>query len=355
MTAYAKTIPASWYYDPNIFDIERKKIFSLEWIYIAEEIDFNSAGDYVKYEIAGFPIFLIRGKDQTIRGFYNVCIHRAAPIVTDKKGNLKNLSFTCKYHGWTYDLKGELINAPFLDINEVKKHCNTSLFNIHISLFNGLLFVNLNKNPLPFSEFIEPLKQEFIKYNYFMQKYNVYESMEKEGEFNWKIWLDGFQECYHCMTIHPLFNKDFLLRSYKIENKVKYSVHSCERKNASNMGEFLGLWFWYYPNLGLPCYENCFYTLQVNPLTPNRTRLNYRFRFKAGISEQSRKEFIQSIEKITIEDIIICEQIQKNLEVGIYQEGILHPDRENGVEYFHSLVRKAITNLKGHNDVKNAI
>lgn len=355
MSEYAKTIPASWYYDPKIFEIERKTIFSSEWIYIAEETDLKNEGDYVKYEIAGYPIFLVKGEDQVIRGFHNVCIHRAAPIVTEKKGSLKNSSVTCKYHGWTYDLKGELINTPLLDTSEVKKKCQSSLFELHIANFNGLLFVNLNKNPIQFSDFIEPLRCEISQFGYPMHKYSVYDSMEKEGQFNWKTWLDGFQECYHCMTIHPLFNRDFHLRKYRIENKDRYSVHSCERKNTSSMGDFQGLWLWHYPNLGLPCYENCFYTLQVNPLSPNKTRLNYRFRFQPKVTEQERKEFVNSVEKITIEDIAICEQVQKNLEVGIYQEGILHPERENGVEYFHSLVRKAIINVKGQNDVKNAI
>ena len=355
MSEYAKTIPASWYYDPQIYETERKTIFSTEWIYIAEESDLKNNSDYIKFEIAGYPIFLVKSDDQTIRGFHNVCIHRAAPIVTENKGNFKHTSITCKYHGWTYDLKGDLISATLLEVSDIKKKCNSSLFELKVANYNGLLFVNLNKNAIPFSEFIAPLNLEINQTGYQMHEYNVFENMEKEGQFNWKTWLDGFQECYHCMTIHPLFNKDFYLRKYKIENKDRYSVHSCERKNTSSMGDFQGLWLWHYPNLGLPCYENCFYTLQINPLSPNRTRLSYRFRFKPNVNEQSRKEFISLVEKITIEDMIICEQVQKNLEAGIFQEGILHPDRENGVEYFHSLVKKAIANSKGNNDVKNAI
>lgn len=355
MSKFAKTIPASWYYDPKIFEIERKTIFAEEWLYLAEEEDLKDIADYVKHEIAGYPLFLVKGEDQIIRGFHNVCIHRAAPIVTEKKGNLKNLAVTCKYHGWTYDLKGELKKTPLLDISEIKNQCRSSLYELQVANFNGLIFINLNKNSIPFSEFIEPLKYEINQSGYPMHEYNVYEIMEKEGKFNWKTWLDGFQECYHCMTIHPLFNKDFYLREYKIENKEKYSVHSCERKNVSTMGEFQGLWLWHYPNLGLPCYENCFYTLQVNPLSPNRTQLNYRFRFREKVTEQERQEFICAIEKITIEDITICEQVQKNLEAGIYHEGILHPERENGVEYFHSLVKKSIVNSKGQNDVENIL
>jgi len=355
MSVFTKTIPASWYYDPEIYEMERKSVFASEWIYIAEETDLKNEGDYIKHDIAGYPIFLVKGNDKIIRAFHNVCIHRAAPLVNEKNGSLKNSSITCKYHGWTYDLKGELMNTPLLETSEVKKNCNSSLFEIKVDIFNGLLFINMDKNSCNFNEFIAPLKTEIEHSKYPMNEYTIYESMEKEGNFNWKTWLDGFQECYHCMTVHPLFNRDFYLRKYKIENKDRYSVHSCERKTSSGMGHFEGLWLWHYPNLGLPCYENCFYMLQVNPISPNKTKLNYRFRFKQDVTLEQRQEFVKLIEKITVEDILICEQVQKNLEVGIYQEGILHPERENGVEYFHSLVRKAITNLKGNRDVKNSI
>ena len=355
MNEYSKTISASWYFDSNIYEIERKTIFGSEWLYIAEESDFKNIGDYAKFDIAGYPLFLVKDNDQIIRGFHNVCIHRASPIVTEKNGNLKNSSVTCKYHGWTYNLKGELTNTPFIEISEVKKQCNSSLFELKVENFNGLLFVNLDKNSMPFNEFIEPLNYELKQSGYLMQKYTSYESMQKEGKFNWKTWIDGFQECYHCMTIHPLFNKDFYLKKYKVENKDRYSVHSCERKNASAMGEFQGLWLWNYPNLGLPCYENCFYTLQVNPINNNNTQLNYRFRFKPEVSEICKKEFISMVEKITLEDITICEQVQKNLEAGIYQEGILHPERENGVVYFHNLLKRAISNYKGTIHVKNSL
>ncbi|APJ04773.1 aromatic ring-hydroxylating oxygenase subunit alpha [Silvanigrella aquatica] len=357
MSPFTKTIPASWYYDPHIYEMERKSIFSSEWIYIGEENDFKNSGDYIKYEMAGYPLFLVKGEDNLIRGFHNVCIHRAAPLVSEKKGNLKNSSVTCRYHGWTYDLKGTLNHTPFLETSDVKKNCQGSLFEVKLAQFNGLIFINLNENPIDFNEFINPLDHELNHAKYNFNEYTNYESMEHEGNFNWKTWQDGFQECYHCMTIHPIFNKNFQLRKYNIENKDRYSVHSCERKDiTSSFGEFEGLWLWHYPNLGLPCYQNCFYTLQVNPINSRKTKLSYRFRFKSHVNEIERKEFIKTIEKITFEDIMICEQVQKNLEVGIYNEGILHPERENGVEYFHSLIKKALADQnKGIHYGKNTI
>jgi choline monooxygenase len=83
----------------------------------------------------------------------------------------------------------------------------------------------------------------------------------------------------------------------------------------------------------------------VNPISVNQTQLNYRFRFHSSVDETTRLEFIETIKKITEEDLSICELVQKNLEAGIYQGGILNPDRENGVEYFQKLVRHAVEKL----------
>ena len=344
MQELTRTIPASWYYDPKVYEIERKAIFGSEWLYAAEEQSLKKQGDYITLELAGYPILLIVGSDLKVRAFHNVCRHRAAPLLTETKGSVKSPTLSCRYHGWTYDLTGKFINAPLFEACKVQNSQDLSLYEIQVGIFNGLVFINLDKNAQSLSVAFLPILGEIQKSNYSMADYTFHSSMSQEGQFNWKVWVDGYQECYHCMTIHPVFNKDFALRRYQIENKDGYSVHSCERKSESGMGGFEGLWLWIYPNLGLPCYEPCFYTLQVNPLGPNRTRLTYHFRFKESVSEEIKNEFITMVRGITMEDVTVCEQVQKNLEAGVYQQGILNPARENGVEYFHSLVRRANSN-----------
>lgn len=342
MKEITSTLPASWYYNPEIFESERKTIFSSEWLYVAEEIDLKKTGDYLTFELAGYPLLLLVGEDQKLRAFHNVCRHRAAPILTEKKGCLKTPTVSCRYHGWTYDLAGELIQAPMFDTSAIKK-CELSLFEIQVGVLNGLVFINMDPAAPSFDQAFSPVKQEIERSGFPMTEYTTYSAMSREGQFNWKVWVDGYQECYHCTTIHPIFNKDFQLKNYRVENKDGYSVHSCDRKSQSNLGKFEGLWLWIYPNLGMPCYEPCFYSLQVNPLSVNRTQLNYRFRFHSSVDEATRNEFIETIKKITQEDITICEMVQKNLEAGIYQSGLLNPDRENGVAYFQKLVRQAVS------------
>jgi choline monooxygenase len=342
MSILGKTLPAPWYYESGYFEKERKAIFASEWLYAGEQVDLQKKGDYLTFELAGYPLLLIVDEQQKIRGFHNVCRHRAAPLLTDKKGCHKSSALTCRYHGWTYNLSGQLVQAPFCDKKLMQPAEDFSLFEIQVGIFKGLVFVNLDKNAPAFDQSYQAVLQTLVASEYPMEDYNTHASMSKEGNFNWKVWVDGYQECYHCMTIHPVLNKDFSLSKYKIENKEKFSLHSCERKDQSTLGSFNGLWLWVYPNLGLPCYEPCFYTLQVNPISSTQTQLNYRFRFKESVDQATRDEFISVIEKITMEDITICEKVQKNLSAGIFQHGFLSPERENGVDYFHHLVKNAI-------------
>lgn len=343
----SNTIPALWYSDNEIFQIERNEIFKKQWLYVADDNEFKNIGDYLNLEMAGYPFIIIKKSENEFVGFHNFCIHRAAPLLTEKKGNLKNSHLTCRYHGWSYNFQGELISAPLLDINIIKENCSAKLHEIQIGKINNLIFVNLNfANCDKFTDFISPVSQELQLKKYDLQKFKIFGQLEIIGNFNWKTWVDGFQECYHCLTIHPIFNRDFYLKNYQIDNKNNYSVHSCERKKSSQSGSSEGFWLWLFPNFGLPCYENGYYTLQINPLSPKQTKLSYKFRFKETEAENERVEFIKFVEKITIEDIAICEQVQKNLEVGIFQEGLLNPEKENGTAYFHSLVKKAISNAK---------
>ena len=342
MTELVPTLPAHWYHDPKIFEKERESIFGKEWLYAAESADLKEPGHYVSFRLAGYPLLMIRGEDQKVRAFHNYCRHRAAPLLPEGKGHLKSPTMTCKYHGWTYGTDGQLLSAPFCSSDICQKK-ELSLNQIQVGQFHEMFFVNLDPHAAPFEKSWAGVLQEFKDSAYPIQDYHWSEQMMKVGNFNWKVWMEGYQECYHCPTIHPVLNKDFNLKKYKIENKEKYSLHSCERKSESALGTFQGLWLWIYPNHGLPCYEPCTYVLQVNPLDATHTELNYRFRFRSDTNEQERAEFVDLVKKITHEDLDVCEQVQKTLTAGVYKNGYLNLERENGVKYFHDLIRAGLS------------
>jgi phenylpropionate dioxygenase-like ring-hydroxylating dioxygenase large terminal subunit len=337
-----KALPAQWYHDPAIFEAERRTIFQQEWLYALHANELAEPGQYATLDLAGFPLILLRDREGAIQAFHNVCRHRGAPLVTTESGRLAGNSLTCRYHGWSYELRGDFKGAPHCEALSACERSDLGLLKVHVQVYRGLVFVNLAGQPVPFDtamgSFIETI--EAAKYPF--DQFQLHSKISREGNFNWKAWVDGYQECYHCPTVHPIFNRDFHLQRYKIENSDRYSRHSCERKAGSESGEEQGLWLWLYPNLGLPCYEPAFYTLQVNPLGPQRTRLTYTFHFRHTQTAEEIANFLAFVDKITDEDMKICEQVQKNYAHSVLSHGLLHPTRENGVVFFHDMVRTAV-------------
>jgi len=215
-----------------------------------------------------------------------------------------------------------------------------SLYAVQVATYDGLVFVNLDPDAKPFEEDRRELIDVIDASDVEFKDYRFHSAMEREGHFNWKAWMDGYQECYHCPTIHPVFNKDFTLRDYKIVNRDRFSMHGCERKRHESVtGDFQGVWLWVYPSLGMPCYEPAYYTLSVMPMGPEETKLSYRFFARKDASYRVLEEFLEFVKQVTEEDIAICEKTHKNIKNSVMEHGYLNSVRENGVSFFHELVR----------------
>ena len=99
----ARAMPPSVYTSPAFLERELADIFAKEWVAIGRSSALKAAGDYLTYELAGQPIFVIRGQDGKPGAMSNVCLHRMS-ILLQGSGNRR--SITCPYHGWTYNLDG---------------------------------------------------------------------------------------------------------------------------------------------------------------------------------------------------------------------------------------------------------
>jgi len=141
--AVASTLPADYYTSPAIAATEREKIFGRTWQVVARREQLAKPGDFITAEVAGEQILVSRGTDRELRGFFNVCRHRAGPPATGC-GNRK--VFRCGYHGWTYSLDGKLLNAPEMD--GTKNFCadDFALRPVRVAEWSLWVFVNLDPN-----------------------------------------------------------------------------------------------------------------------------------------------------------------------------------------------------------------
>ena len=98
----ASTIPAPWYTDERVFELEQRTVFSRSWQVAARVDQLQKSGDYVTTDIGDEPVVVVRGSENQIRAFFNVCRHHAAAVMTEPHGNAPQMR--CPYHGWTYSL-----------------------------------------------------------------------------------------------------------------------------------------------------------------------------------------------------------------------------------------------------------
>lgn len=370
--AGSHTLPASWWFSQEIFDLEKRAIFCKSWMYTAHASTFKKAGDYYAYNFMGMQFFLIKTKSGEIKAFHNVCRHRAYPVVRKQKGS--SVVLGCLYHGWSYNTDGDLTKAPQFDnVTDFDKSEN-GLYPIHTHVTDqGLIFINFDSSPegpTPFAEFFEGLEEEFHEFDFSDYEYHM--SYELDGEFNWKTLMDGYMECYHCPTAHPGLAQAFEMNTYNVIPRKRHARHFCEIKRAEPAkkkpeteqkkgwfgfgnkeeepvveeknvgGDFDGLWMYLFPTNGVNCYSPAWYSIRVLPISPSHTILQYDIFTKKGLPEAEKNEFVEFLQQVEIEDYDLCVKTQKNLNQGVYSTGYLHPEKERGVVFYQNLVKDMV-------------
>lgn len=141
-------LPASWYSSQEMFEFERRAIFSKSWLFISHKSRLSHTGDWLRYSFASYDIIITRDRTGTINAFHNVCRHRAYPVI-EKEGCGNNKILACRYHGWSYGLNGKLAKAPGYQEMNLDKDQN-SLFKCHAKIDrNGFIWINLEATQTP--------------------------------------------------------------------------------------------------------------------------------------------------------------------------------------------------------------
>ena len=347
LLAEACTIPAPWYVDQRIMELERQTLFTRSWQIVGRADQVRESGQYVTWELAGEPILVVRGNDRVLRGFFNVCRHHAAAVMDQAEGRTQNLR--CPYHGWTYALDGELRGTPdFAGVCDFDRGAN-GLVPIEVSEWENWIFVKLERDG--------PSLEEFLGADLIGQMQNLgltnlhwMERCHYTLECNWKVFVDNYLDGgYHVPHLHKGLNSVLDYSHYTIENGERFCLQSSPivsegteaQTGAVRTGE-QALYYWIYPNFMINWYEGVMDTNLVCPRGVDRTDVIFDFYF-SDISEQSRAHNLASIavcQRIQEEDIAICKSVQRGLGSRTYLAGRLAVRREAGEHLFHKLLYK---------------
>ena len=354
---HSYTIPSSLYLDEKIYEQEKQNIFYCNWHYAGHASQLSKTGDYLTASVADESVFIVRCQDETLRGFYNVCRHRAHQLL-EGSGNTHNI--VCPYHAWSYALTGELRHArnsekvPGFDKSEF------CLQPVQVDTLCDFVFFNLDLEADSLNNQAPGLEQDL------QERLPNWDQMKPLDTFtygpaamaaNWKVVVDNFLECYHCAPAHPDFATLFDMSSYQMETfsnwsrqlgpdtRAKNTAYALAPDSPNRSGAFWYLWPTTTINL-LPG-EPYLLVLSFLPLDHERTSF---FGHRYGLSDNSQVDAQDHYMNTVLgpEDAALCESVQKGLKSQSYDQGrfIVDPDlsgiAEHAVHQFHRLVLAAL-------------
>jgi len=350
----AWTIPAPWYFDPRIAQLERETVFVANWQVVGRLDQVRQAGQFFTIDVNDEPLLIVRSHDGKLRAFYNVCRHHAAAVEPQPSGCAEQ--FRCPYHGWTYGNDGTLKGIVEFDgvCNFDRK--DNGLVPIRVDTWENFVFVNLDGKAAPLVEFlgqvpslVAPLK--------LTEKLHYFDRRIYTLKCNWKVYVDNYLDGgYHVPHAHKGLSSVVEYTKYTIENFERSCLQSSPL-DASSASESAiastrqghAFYLWLYPNFMINAYSGVMDTNLVLPLGVDECAVifDYYFADITSAAAQQHRDSIAISEKVQDEDMAICDSVQRGLASRAYVAGRLSVRREAGEHLFHRLLHRDMTGALG--------
>lgn len=343
-----RPLPARYYTDPAVYERERTGLLSRTWQFAGHVAEIPKPGDYITFEIAGEPLFCIRGRDGALRAFHNVCQHRAHRLL---EGAGATRTITCPYHAWTYELTGRLRSGPNLRKVRGFERDKVCLTEAKTEIFNGFIFVNLDPDAAPMDAWYPGVREQLRAYVPHVDALAPLEWVEIREACNWKVSVENYSECYHCARNHPTFTTCVVKpETYNIRRADGYVLmHTTECSGLEAMsyaidlsanahaGEYRSWYLW--PLFSFQVYPgNLLNTYHWRPDGPDRVSVRRGWYTEGGYDSDIVRRLAQQDRATTVEeDVQLVESVQKGLRSRGYNPAPLVLDPDEGVNSEHSL------------------
>jgi phenylpropionate dioxygenase-like ring-hydroxylating dioxygenase large terminal subunit len=192
-------VPAERYYSPAFAALEIERMWPKVWQLACMADHVAAPGDYFEYRCGPYAVLIVRGDDNELRAFQNVCRHRGNSLCVGWGSGLRELK--CGYHGWTWDLAGVLKRVPNRKGFGALRMADFPLLPAQVETWAGLVFVNLDLGAMPLLDYLEAVPDDIAWCN--IGDFRCYATLTIEVDANWKTIADGYSETYHIQTLHP--------------------------------------------------------------------------------------------------------------------------------------------------------
>ena len=202
--------------------------------------------------------------------------------------------------------------------------------------------MNLDPAAPPLADFLGDLPGDMPQHDH--SGFRLAARKNWEVGCNWKVYVDNYLEGYHIPIVHPGLFRELDYPNYRTETKKNYSIQFAPTRRADRIRTTSQddevRYFWVYPNLMLNVYPDNFSTNLIVPLSHDRTLTIFEWYFRDPDDAKTKSDLAETIafsDEIQLEDIDICEAVQRGLASSTYTTGRYSPQRENGVHHFHGL------------------
>lgn len=337
------SLPGWIYRDMDFLQAEKERIFATSWQVICHLNDMPNPGDYHTLDFMGDPLVAVRGQDNDVRAFFNVCRHRAARLLDGGSGHCPG-RIVCPYHAWTYDLGGRLTGVPHRKEFAEFALDHYGLKPVESEIYKGFVFVRLKPGLPGVAEMLAPYEHELAAYRL--------EELRPMGRVtlrtrhvNWKNVTDNYSDAMHIAVAHPgltrLFGQSYGVEAQLWVDKMWGNLRDIPSPQLSERlyqtllpnsphlpEERQRLWTYFklWPNVAFDIYPDQIDFMQMIPISPTETLI----REIAYAHPDDRREMRAARylnwrinRRVSIEDKSLIERVQAGMGSRSYTPGPL--------------------------------
>lgn len=354
-----QTLPASSYYDPDVYALERERIFFRSWFYVAREEQIAATARWITVDVAGESILLVRGRDDVLRAFYNVCRHRGTRLCEGSEGRAVS-AIRCPYHAWGYTDTGALVSTPNVEEGELDRD-RLGLRPVRVESWLGFVFVNLDGGAPGLRESLAAQYDTPLLYERFaLDRLRVGQRTSADVAANWKIVIGNYNECLHCPVVHPqlvrripayrtgsLYQGDAPAGAVRLAAGESTLAGSSRSRFAPIPGMTEaddGLYFGstVLPNMFVDITSREAVITRILPTGPTSCRLESEYLFlpeDLARPDFDASEFVAFNETVNQQDIEVCEALQRGVRSRGFDHGV-YPSKDDYVAAFERAYRE---------------
>ncbi|KAG7545672.1 Aromatic-ring-hydroxylating dioxygenase alpha subunit C-terminal domain [Arabidopsis suecica] len=347
----ASTPPSSWYTDPQFYSFELDRVFYGGWQAVGYSDQIKESRDFFTGRLGDVEFVVCRDDNGKIHAFHNVCSHHASILAS---GNGKKSCFVCPYHGWTYSLSGSLVKATRMTGIENFALNEMGLKPLKVAVWGPFVLLKVTQDTSRDGE-VETdglVASEWLGTSVGRLSQGGVDSplsficrREYTIDCNWKVFCDNYLDGgYHVPYAHKGLMSGLDLETYSTTIFEKVSIQECG--GGSKVGEDgfdrLGsqaLYAFVYPNFMINRYGPWMDTNLVLPLGPRKCKVVFDYFLDPSLKDDEAfiKRSLEESERVQIEDVVLCESVQRGLESQAYDKG-RYALVEKPMHHFHCLL-----------------